>query len=218
MDENINKKFNKLKVIKFDHKGKYNEKYYLFECDCGNKKVINFQNVKTGKTKSCGCNYKEILGKLKTKVNKYIIKKDYIIGYSTNTNNKFYIDKENYEKIKDISWYEANNGYMCHKEKNKKVILLHRYIMNNPEGIVDHINHNKRDNRKDNLRIVNYSINSLNRKILPKGIIKHKIGNNEYYIVQLKGYRGCYKNYKEAKEKRNKIIEQEYKILKKNYI
>ena len=218
MDEYIGKKYNKLKVISYDHKGKYNEKYYLFECECGNKKIINFQNVKSGKTKSCGCNYKEILGKLNKKENKYLFKKNYVIGYTTNTSKIFYIDKEDYDKIKDISWYEDYNGYICHKERNKKVILMHRLITKCPNNkIVDHINHNKKDNRKNNLRITDYSINGLNKEKLPKGICKIKSGKKKYYVIQLKGYRGICKTYKEAREKRNKIIKEEYLVLR-NYI
>ena len=31
----------------------------LFKCDCGNEKMINIYNVEIGKTKSCGCLFKE---------------------------------------------------------------------------------------------------------------------------------------------------------------
>jgi len=42
--------------------------------------------------------------------------------------------------------------------------MLHRVIMNAPPGkVVDHINHNTLDNRKDNLRIVSYVENARNR-------------------------------------------------------
>ena len=30
-------------------------KYWLFQCDCGNKKEIRIDGVKSGKTRSCGC-------------------------------------------------------------------------------------------------------------------------------------------------------------------
>lgn len=150
------------------------------------------------------------------KYNKYIKRKDYVIGYATNTNNKFYIDIEDYEKIKEISWYETSNGYICHKDTGKKVIFLHRFITNAPEkSIVDHINHNKKDNRKYNLRITNYKINGLNRKKLPNGICKHKVGNNYYYSVFLTTYRGNFKEYKDAKRLRDEIIEKEYKSIRR---
>lgn len=209
MDENINKKYNKLKVIKFDHIGKSKEKYYLFKCECGNEKIINLSNVKSGKTKSCGCNYK--ISGYQKKYNKYIKRNNYVIGYTTNTNEKFYIDLDDYDKIKDLSWYEASNGYITHKDTNKKVILLHRLITKCPnDKIIDHKNHNKKDNRKNNLKITTYSINALNKKKKPKGICKVKRNKNEYYVVQLNGYRGIYKTYDEAKKIRDKIIEEEY--------
>lgn len=51
-----NKKFNKLTAIKFSHKeGKQNKEKWLFECECGNKKIIDKGRVTAGYTKSCGC-------------------------------------------------------------------------------------------------------------------------------------------------------------------
>lgn len=213
MDENIGKKYGKLKIIKYSHKGKYNEKYYLCKCECGKEKIFYLGNVKSGKTRSCGCIYKT--SGFQKKYNKYEIKDDCVIGYTTNTKKEFYIDKEDFDKVKQYSWYEQKNGYICHKDTGKKVITLHRFVMNCPKGkIVDHIHHNKNDNRKKELRITNYSINGLNRKKTPKGIVKSKSGNNFYYQVQLNGYRGCFKNYDDAKKLRDKIIKEEYIILR----
>lgn len=46
-------KYNRLKAIKLAHKT--DREYWLFQCDCGNQKVINKASVVTGRTKSCGC-------------------------------------------------------------------------------------------------------------------------------------------------------------------
>lgn len=47
---------------------------------------------------------------------------------------------------------------------NRKNIRLHRFVMNAKEGqVIDHINGNKLDNRKINLRFVNSSLNCINR-------------------------------------------------------
>lgn len=209
MNEEIGKKYGKLTILNYEFTDKHYYKHYLCRCDCGNTKIVSIHNLRTGKTKSCGCNYKIILGELYKKKNHYCIKDNYVIGYTTNTNKEFYIDLDDYIKIRDISWYEVQNGYIAHKDK--KVTLLHRFILNAPKNkIVDHINHNKNDNRKSNLRLTDYRGNSLNKTIKPKGIIKNKVGKNEYFRVQLCGYRGNFKTYEEAKRVRDEIIEKEY--------
>ena len=49
-----------LTAIKFDHQYK-NFQLWLFECECGNKKVIRVSAVKNGNTKSCGCLSKRMI-------------------------------------------------------------------------------------------------------------------------------------------------------------
>ena len=48
-------KYNRLTAIKFSHKNKKYNQYWLFECDCGNKRIIRVGSVKNEDTKSCGC-------------------------------------------------------------------------------------------------------------------------------------------------------------------
>lgn len=149
-------------------------------------------------------------------MNKYYIKNGVAYVTPSNTNNIFLVDAEEWEKIKNITWHEGNNGYIQNKNRTTPFMLLHRVITKAEKGlVVDHINHNKKDNRKANLRVCTYSDNSLNHKTLPKGISKIKRGNLTFYAVQLKGkskknYRGCYKTYEEAKKQRDKIIKEEY--------
>ena len=45
------------------------------------------------------------------KVNKYVSKNEYVIGYTSNTNKKFYIDKEEFDNIKKYCWREDAYGY-----------------------------------------------------------------------------------------------------------
>lgn len=75
----------------------------------------------------------------------------------------FIFDKEDYEKIKDYRWF-LREGYPCaNKDKTCKKMFFHRFIMNCPRNkVVDHINHNKLDNRKSNLRICSIAENSHN--------------------------------------------------------
>jgi len=90
-----------------------------------------------------------------------------------NTDKKAIVDEEDFEKILSVSkfWSLSPEGYVRTRSHlgitwNKKSthIVLHRFLMKFPEkGIfVDHINRNKLDNRKQNLRLVNTSQNTIN--------------------------------------------------------
>ena len=47
--------YGRLKVIGFSHVNKRGSKVWLCECSCGNTKEVVGSNLKSGKTKSCGC-------------------------------------------------------------------------------------------------------------------------------------------------------------------
>lgn len=71
------------------------------------------------------------------------------------------VDEEDFEKLNQWKWY-YNTG--CAVRGYPRRILMHREIMGNPVGKeVDHINMNRLDNRRANLRIVTRSQNLLNR-------------------------------------------------------
>ena len=73
-----------------------------------------------------------------------------------------YIDIDDYEKVKDFKW-GLNNEYVATKINNHEM-KLHRFIMNPPnDKVVDHINRNTLDNRKQNLRITDIRTNVINR-------------------------------------------------------
>ena len=162
-------KFGKLTVIKRVEDDSEAHIKWLCECECGNFITTRGTSLRSGITKSCGClvgdKIRE-LNKLKKKYNKYDLSGDYGIGYASNTNEPFYFDLEDYDKIKNYYWYSNHDGYMCSSE-NKKEIIMHRLIIdeNNPEIQVDHFNRNKKDNRKENLKSVTPQHNNWNRGI-----------------------------------------------------
>lgn len=79
---------------------------------------------------------------------------------------KALIDLEDLEKVKEHKWYLAQWGYV--KTKWKLNIFLHHFVLSiTPEkGVeVDHINQNKLDHRKINLRMATHNQNAHNRGV-----------------------------------------------------
>lgn len=137
-------------------------------CDCGKYKIIRESSLKSGNTTSCGC-YRNDQATVANKIhnkkfNRYIEKDDYIIGYDIN-NKEFYCDKDDFEKIRNMSWHFDDKGYVVSSVQNSANIKMHRFITNCPDDMqVDHKNGCKNDNRKSNLRICTPSQNSMNKK------------------------------------------------------
>ena len=155
------KRFGRLYVLSIKGKTKDNKRYiYHCICDCGNECDVLGELLSNGKTKSCGCLRRENTAKMHKKYNKYDLSGEYGIGY-TSKDEEFYFDLEDYEMIKNDYWYYCNDYVVC--SRDNKIITLSRYLMNCPNGyVVDHINHNKKDNRKNNLRIATISQNGMN--------------------------------------------------------
>lgn len=94
------------------------------------------------------------------------------------------VDDEDFEKLSRYSWHLGGRGYACRSiRKNKKTVqvLMHREVLNVPAGMeTDHVNRNKLDNRKSNLRICTSTQNKQNQPAKPyntsgfKGVCWHK--------------------------------------------
>lgn len=50
-----NEKYGFLTVIKYSHKDRHQQPYYLVRCVCGTEKSVREYRLKSGNTKSCGC-------------------------------------------------------------------------------------------------------------------------------------------------------------------
>ena len=81
-----------------------------------------------------------------------------------------FIDKEDYDKVSKYSWCIGAGNRVVANIKGK-LTYLHKYILGNKDGIVDHINGNNRDNRKINLRVTD-----------AKGNARNNISHNKYGV------------------------------------
>lgn len=166
----IGKKFNRLTVLDEWYNKENKMTYCKCLCNCGNIIKTRKTSLKNKNTQSCGCLQKEIMSKKLKLYNKYDLTNDYGIGY-TSKNEPFYFDLEDYDKIKKYCWHTDNHGYLIADDiKNwRQNIKQHRLIMGLKKGdekIVDHINRNKLDNRKNNLRLCKHMENDRNKNIL----------------------------------------------------
>ncbi len=83
------------------------------------------------------------------------------------------VDDCDYERLLENTWY-VSKGYAvgCQKREGKWVrIAMHRLVAGTPDGMeTDHINGNKLDNRRENLRICTHAENLRNRMPIKGGI------------------------------------------------
>ena len=86
------------------------------------------------------------------------------------------VDDKDFEWLNQWKWHYTGCGYArrCDYSRGKpeKYIYLHRFLMGFSNKETDHINNNKLDNRRNNLRLVNRSqsmANTLLRKTNTSG-------------------------------------------------
>lgn len=88
------------------------------------------------------------------------------------------VDAEDYEVLSKFKW-SYDGRYASRTDKDNKKVYMHRVILEvSSNEIIDHINRDKLDNRRNNLRKASHQQNSSNSKM---------------YSHNTSGYRGVYK-------------------------
>lgn len=137
----------------------------------------------------------------------------------------FLIDYEDFEKVSKYYWTKATKGYAI---KSGNRTPMHRFVLglSGNKSLqykieVDHINRNKLDNRKSNLRIVSRQENMYNKSEYKnntsgvKGVKWNK--NRQKWQVQINHNKkrihlGLYSDLEEAKQVRLQAEEKYFKI------
>ncbi len=202
---------------------------WICECLCEEHNMIEVigKSIRNGNTKSCGCleHESKCMSKNK-KYNKYDLSGEYGVGYTEN-GDEFWFDIEDYNLIKDYCWH-IHHGYVEAREDDY-AISMHRLVLGldkDDNRKVDHIKHNKFDNRKKYLRICEH-IDNCKNKVLSKnnasgykGVVWHSRDSIwEAYITVNKNkiYLGRFSNKLEAVKARKRAEEKYFKDFSYDY-
>jgi hypothetical protein len=169
------------------------------KCDCGKVFEVVGASLRNGTTKSCGCHkwtfndYEVKDGVAYINIDPYIVK----------------VDESDLPLINMERWHvNKHNGYVY---GNKTKRTMHRVLLHpSQNNVVDHINKDRCDNRRSNLREVDYSINGINSNLKPgksgEYYITYQKKANYYSVYVDKKYRGGSKDINEAIAIRDKAL------------
>jgi len=123
----------------------------------------------------------------------------------------FLIDDQDFELIMSYKSWSVNNGYLVtqYREQGQKMLKYFHRLLMAPLKIVDHINCNRSDNRRINLRGVTAWQNVLNSKSVCKnkhgyrGVVYIPRDNLFRAVIRDKGKQRCIGHFKTAKEAAN---------------
>ena len=123
-----------------------------------------------------------------------------------------YFDVEDLPKINVCRWKVSHAGYLLNSDYG----LFHRMILNCPNGkVIDHINGDKLDNCKSNLRITDRTVNGLNKHCRSNSSTGefgvYKLNNSKNYMARVMVHRksiylGCFPTIEEAKKVRDEYV------------
>lgn len=108
------------------------------------------------------------------------------------------VDDDDYERLSQFNWHFNKHGYamrnVCNGKGRHKMSFMHREILelSKDDGkYVDHINGDKLDNRRENLRVCSNAENVHNQGIRKnntsglKGVVWHKVARKWFAQITI---------------------------------
>lgn len=126
------------------------------------------------------------------------------------------VDDDVYKEIGHLKWYHAQNGYAVRTVTTKGKatwLYMHRHIMG-ATSEVDHINQDKLDNRRKNLRQVSRSQNVYNVTKRSDNTSGHKgvykAYNGKWRVQVSRKYYGIFDTFQEAVKYAKRIYNENF--------
>lgn len=134
----------------------------------------------------------------------------------TNKNDEYVcttiIDKEDVEKISGYRW--TFNGKYVRMYKGTSPVYLHRFLLDYEGDLdIDHINGDRLDNRKENLRIVSRAENLWNKPVAGYHKITDRPLKKPYYIRIERNGKVAFQKYVATEEEARELSMQKQREL-----
>ena len=102
------------------------------------------------------------------------------------------IDEIDIPLLESHAWFWLPQGYLATTmpigKGKRKTVCFHRLALGDPDSqAIDHINRDKTDNRRSNLRPCTHRQNNLNRGLLERGVTFHSTRQKWQVVVRENG-------------------------------
>lgn len=223
-------KYGRLTAVRYLRTDSKGQALWICHCDCGKEIQARTKDLRYGNTKSCGC----LVTDTSTEIGRrralswdpiYFVVEgaQCCVVPLGKTEITAIIDIRDLDLIRPYRWVLSGNGYAhAHNRGATGKILMHRLILGlapEDEYETDHINHNRIDNRRCNLRLcsrVQNCWNQVHRKDNTSGhprVYLHKRTNRWIAQIVVNGihrHLGYYDRYEDALEIRRRAQEDSF--------